>query len=584
MPPLHNAKQCTPTNPCCINNLNNTNNLAIVAGGRHSVAGSSNSNNSSNNSNNKSNNKSKSSATRQSSQKLTSHSRNHLLFLDSIPEYTSFHDIHLTLYPERWCVLLAFCLLSMSSSWMWITWSPLAYLVAEAWNVPDSYVDDLSGIYMYVYVLGSFVSLYLVVNHWGLYKGLAVGATFNMVGALVRYYFAHDYNMVYIGTLLCAVAQTFTLSTPPLIAASWFGETERATATALGVLANQMGTALGLGMTSFIDFTSLPLDGNLNGNVTVSMADVDVTKLALHWPRLERYLHFQLWISVTAFILVLSFVSDRPPTPPSAHAAIFHSGGPSAFVDAERSTSSLEKDVEKVDEGSPLINDKSSTGQSRSVQNLSLTYGESIRFFLYHPRHLLFLMCFALTVGVFYTIPTFIAQLVPTTWALKSSGFLGMGFQLVGAIGSLSAGRVVDLTQQHKLVAMAVLCASFLSTLFLAFTLDDAETRILDESSWRWVVSLVLGVLGSGCSLAAWNSVGLEYGANLAYPANEAAVAGILEAAAELAAFGLVELGGWWLDGGGKSTYMLILAFLVWLSMMVFVCTPNELHHDPPRR
>ena len=53
--------------------------------------------------------------------------------------------------------------------------------------------------------------------------------------------------MVFIGTFFCALGQCFTLATPPFIAGVWFGSKERGIATALGVLANQLGTALGLG-------------------------------------------------------------------------------------------------------------------------------------------------------------------------------------------------------------------------------------------------------------------------------------------------------------------------------------------------
>ena len=161
------------------------------------------------------------------------------------------------LYPQRWSVLASFACLSMSSAWMWITWSPLTVLVADLWNVDEGAVDALSGVYMYIYVPCSFLSLYLVVTHLGLRRGLILGAAFNLSGAVLRYTGRSDYNSVYVGTILAAVAQTFTLSTPPLIAGSWFGATERGTATALGVLANQMGTALGMGITIFANFLKL---------------------------------------------------------------------------------------------------------------------------------------------------------------------------------------------------------------------------------------------------------------------------------------------------------------------------------------
>jgi MFS family permease len=488
-----------------------------------------------------------------------------LLLLDSIPEYTSFQDMHTTLYAERWLVLASFALLSFTSSWIWITWSPLTVLVAEAWQVHPSAVDALSGIYMYIYVLGSFVSLYWVVNYGGLYRGLAAGATLNMAGACIRYWYAHDYTMVYMGTVLCALAQTFTLSTPPLIAASWFGDQERATATALGVLANQMGTAAGLGMTFLIDFTTT----TTTTATTTNEATVDDT--TLQWSTLSNYLQVQMWVAVTALILIISFVSDRPPTSPRSM---------TRPTPTATHTDPL-PDIVEVDESAPLISVEITPYETFEKVDETLNYVESIRLVMRNPHHCMFLLCFALTVGVFYTIPTFLSQLVPSTWSLRNCGLLGMAFQLSGTVGSLTAGRMIDITNQHKLVALVILCGGLLSTLMLAFTLDDSNTQWISESSWRWMVSLILATMGSGCTLAAWNSVGLEYAAVATYPAHEAAVAGLLECAAELAAFVLVSLGGWWLgaEGSGASTFVLVLALIVWLSMIVFVCTPDDTSH-----
>lgn len=86
------------------------------------------------------------------------------------------------LYGKRWFVLAAFSLLNLSNGWMWVTWSPLTALVAKHWNVTEGQVDGLSGIYMYVFVPTSFFSMWLVVNHLGLSKGLMLGAVLNCLG------------------------------------------------------------------------------------------------------------------------------------------------------------------------------------------------------------------------------------------------------------------------------------------------------------------------------------------------------------------------------------------------------------------
>ena len=47
------------------------------------------------------------------------------------------------------------------------------------------------------------------------------------------------------GTFLAALAQPSILGCPTLLAASWFGENERATANTIGSIANPLGIAVG---------------------------------------------------------------------------------------------------------------------------------------------------------------------------------------------------------------------------------------------------------------------------------------------------------------------------------------------------
>lgn len=48
-----------------------------------------------------------------------------------------------------------------------------------------------------------------------------------------------------LGQTVCALAQVFTLSVPARLSALWFGPSEIATATSIGVFGNQLGVAFG---------------------------------------------------------------------------------------------------------------------------------------------------------------------------------------------------------------------------------------------------------------------------------------------------------------------------------------------------
>jgi sugar phosphate permease len=372
---------------------------------------------------------------------------------------------------------------------MWITWSPIAASVSRLWNVTEGDVDALAGVYMYVYVPGSFISIWSVVHKFYLRNGLLVGAVLNALGALVRFMGMHDYRLVYLGTLFCAMAQTFTLSVPPLISGSWFGANERGTATALGVLANQFGTAVGLGATCLINFYKN--DNTLNENT------------------LANYLGVQLGVAALALCLVFAFTSDQPPTPPSAAAAMLTCEATNIPIHTEpvERTGLLQIDSQKRD------------------KKLPMTYIESVQ--LVFREQLPFVLVFGLSVGVYYTIPTFLSQLVPS-WSPKRSGWLGVVYQLSGVLGSFLSGRALDRYQHHRLICLLLLFGALLS-LFL-FVLINGGT--------------LEAIFGIGFCLAALNTVGLELGTAMTYPASEAAVAGILECAAELGGFVLVSIGG----------------------------------------
>ena len=423
------------------------------------------------------------------------------------------------LYPQRWLVLASFSLLSLTSSWMWITWSPTSAAVTRLWNVTEGDVDALAGVYMYVFVPGSFISLWLVVHRLYLRRGLLVGALLNALGALVRFVGMHDYRQVYLGTLLCAMAQTFTLAIPPLISGSWFGSNERGTATALGVLANQFGTAIGLGATGVINFYK---DDNTLNETT-----------------LATYLGVQMGVAVLALFLVFAFVSDRPPTPPSTAAdmLIFHSMSFPTHSEPVESTGLLMSDTEKRD------------------NRLPLTYIESVQ--LVFKEQLSFVLIFGLSVGVYYTIPTFLSQLVPS-WSPKRSGWLGVVYQLSGVLGSFLSGRALDRYQHHRLICMLLLFGVLFSLLLFIW---------VDGGTFE-------AILGVGFCLAALNTVGLELGTAMTYPASEAAVAGILESAAELSGFLLVTIGGF-LPSVGRG-FLILLCGAMLCSITILSCIQTK--------
>jgi MFS transporter, FLVCR family, MFS-domain-containing protein 7 len=384
------------------------------------------------------------------------------------------------LYTKRWLVLLSFALLNMSNGWTWMTWSPLTALVAEAWSVTEGQIDAFSGIHMYVFVPTSFVSMWLVVNHLGLSRGLRVGAALNCLGDAIRYAAGGgcttSYPLVYLGTFVCALAQTFILPALPLLSGSWFGAHERASATSLGVLGYQTGMGLGLGATILVDFQT-------------------TDTFTLKADTLASYLQLQWMVSLVALIMVVSFVTtDRPPTPPSAAA-----------------------------EGQD---------QSANATGEAVSYKESVNLIVDSPSSRWFFLVFGLSVGVFYAIPTFLSQFVPH-WSPQDRGWLGGIFQTMAIVGCSAAGTIVDkFHQQYQRITLLLLGGAITSV--FGFTV-----AVWQDSHWAMVACG-----GTSFFLAAFMAVGIEFGTALTYPADEGAVYGVLDCTAELTGFLLVTIGG----------------------------------------
>lgn len=490
--------------------------------------------------------------------------------------------------------------------------------VAEFWNTSLSAVNALMGIYFYMYVPCSFVALYLIVNHLGLHRGLITGAVMNAIGAFIRYYYMDNYNAVYLGTFICAAAQTFIVCMPPLIASSWFGSSERSTATSIGVLANQLGTAIGLGVVVVVDL--IERESEIIRDVGDDYYEFPIDQFVTHLvaTKLERYLAVQLIVAVSALILIAVLGADRPPTPPSAAAELLQRAK-STVTDTSRNTKSL-MDEEAEDSNGRLqglnkrkkrkkthkevpwqllqiqrtFSDASSATSYASTLESKAgndevwedeivlqapTYGDSLRQIWRSASNRSFVMSYGVAMGVFYTIPTFLSQLTPRWWHSSWNGWLGVFYQLTGVLGAYSCGKILDATQMHRLLAMVVLVLAAISLLILTGSLKAEQNRMLQTNteeksgsyfSWVADVGVVIGVIGTGFTLASWNSVGIELGTGLAYPADEAAVTGVLEASAELFGFAWVTIGGALIETDASaftavlSSVICIGIFLLW--------------------
>ena len=472
------------------------------------------------------------------------------------------------LYSERYSVLFSFCLLTLSSSWQWITWAPLnsTRLLCNYWKLSDDgqgLIDELSAVYMYIFVPGSFLALYLLVNHLGLRRGLIVGGVLNTIGSIIRYFGHASYQLVYIGTIVCAIAQCFTLSTPPLLAGLWFGSHERGTATAIGVLANQLGVALGLGATIVFDF----LDENS------SLEEIDDKNLVL-------YLRIQMITAALGLSFVFIFVrSDKPPTPPSLAAHFQRENRDNETLKSEYMLSDHQFDIPIIDERTPMLLEAVSNEIRESIEHLD--YVESIFKAFQDPPTVAFAFVFGLQVGVFYTIPTFLPQIV-TQWSLKEIGWLGLSYQCSGVVGTFLIGKLMDRFQNYKVLMKCLVVISMLSISCLIITNHFSNLALSPswskaQNSYQNLLVFIFSGL-TGLSLASLNTIGFEYGTAISFPSDEAAISGLMECLAELCGFVLVTFGG---QIANVNTLFFIMLGVLFVSQGILISFP--LHPRRPK-
>lgn len=150
--------------------------------------------------------------------------------------------------PQRWAVLLIFCVYSASNAIQWITYAPIATAVKEFFHLTTNQLNWLSSVYMIVFAVGAYLTC-TTFERWGVRRGVLVGCSLNALGSILKLapgIQVPQYTVLIVSQTLNSVAQLFVLSTPPLIAAQYFAPQHRAFATAIAATANNVGNAIAL--------------------------------------------------------------------------------------------------------------------------------------------------------------------------------------------------------------------------------------------------------------------------------------------------------------------------------------------------
>ncbi len=161
--------------------------------------------------------------------------------------------------PFRFCVVIAYCLLSFANAIGWVTYSSTADKYREAYNLTSNQVNMFGLIYMILYPIVCIPEAYIVDNI-STYLGLSLSSFTTLLGSLLKA-FPNKIYLAYIGQILCSSFQPVILNSPAKISAVWFKDENRAKITTLCVVSNNLGVMFGIIYhTFFIDDNSKAQD------------------------------------------------------------------------------------------------------------------------------------------------------------------------------------------------------------------------------------------------------------------------------------------------------------------------------------
>ena len=208
------------------------------------------------------------------------------------------HDTKPQVYQQRWVQLAYLSALALLSDW-------ICFSVAAAPDIYEGAFGHSAATIIDIFLFTNVGTSFLVtdiVNRFGLQKAVQAASVLMAVGCWFRSGTSFlpvipgaehlmSYTWIVLGTVLVGAAQPFFQCTPPVLSATWFAPSERATSTAIALNFNQIGIA-----TAFLVGGAMATDQN----------------------GLEAYFGLiALLCTVTCFGTLLQF-QDDPVIPPSA--------------------------------------------------------------------------------------------------------------------------------------------------------------------------------------------------------------------------------------------------------------------------
>ena len=424
---------------------------------------------------------------------------------------------------KRWFMILVFCILNMSNSMMWCTYSPISDLTEDFFGhvLPgnNTAVNMFTVVFYALYlpgtILGTLVTKKTNIRGLILLGGVltAIGGVFRCLGvaSISKVGPGWAYALTLFGQTLGAVANPFFMNIPASLASTWFAVDERDFATAIATMCNPFGDVIGQILPPLLVTKRDNVDDDSNA-VVDGMLFLMIVEFG--------------WTFV-GLVLCYCFFDAAPPTPPSA----------STYLRQE-SVSSVEETKLTLGRGSEDIvisNDNSMNGNyvnndsghkrgeisvekkttyEHSYQRLKLEYYE-----LFSSRdYIMLFVAISVGVGTFNSVLGLLNQIVEDyDYSNGDAGWFGAILVASGMFFAGIAGYIMDKTHAYRECLRYCFILATLSLVFLLAMIYH------NNFGWLCVASAALGTFSVGLSPFA-----IEMCAEITYPISEDTSVGML--------------------------------------------------------
>jgi len=391
-------------------------------------------------------------------------------------------------YFRRWLILFIFSFISLLSAFNWIEYNIIQDVTIKFYNasLPENEAEKndavnwFSMVYMLCYIPLVFPAMFLL-DKKGLKLSIVLGALLTTIGSIIKCFAVKSelFLVAMVGQIFCAIAQAFTLSVPARLSALWFGPTQIALATSIGVFGNQLGAAIG--------FLVPPI-------IVIKSDDMEDMQ--------KRFYYLLIPVGTLcglATIAALIFIKDQPDKPPS-------------IAQLEIRNQNLKYEM------------NTDSNKKTDFQLFLKSLGNLFK----NLNFDLILVSYGINTGTYYAIGTLLHQIVSFHHQNENEkiGFIGLILVLSGLLGAVIGGIVLDKTKAFKATTLIIYAFSFISMVLFTLTLS------IDI----WIVfgtAFLLGFFMTG-----YLPVGFELAAEVTYPEPEGSSCGLLNSSAQV--FGII--------------------------------------------